>query len=132
MKTKHFFLISFLFLVSLSFGQTQAEMNESVSGKLAKADKELNATYNKILKQYKSDAAFIKNLKASQKIWIKFRDAEMKVKYPEREAGYYGSMQPLCESNYRAELTKKRTKELKAWLNGVEEGDTCGGSIKIK
>lgn len=130
MTTKHFILISFLFFSSLSFSQSQAKMNEAVSGNLVKADKELNETYNEILKQYKSDAAFIKNLKKSQNIWIKFRDAEMKVKYPKREAGFYGSMQPLCFTNYKAELTKKRTKELKDWLKGSEEGDTCAGSIK--
>lgn len=130
MKAKYFLSMLLLLCTSLSFSQTQTEMNGAVSGTLVKADKELNDTYNEILRQYKSDASFIKNLKKSQKLWIKFRDAEMKVKYPKREAGFYGSMQPLCYTNYMAELTRKRTKELKDWLKGAEEGDTCAGSIK--
>lgn len=132
MKPIHFLFILIFSLTSLSFGQTQKEMNGAVSGNLTKADKELNDVYNKILAQYKSDATFIKNLKKSQRQWIKFRDTEMKVKYPKREAGHYGSMQPLCYTNYMAELTKKRTKELRTWLDGVEEGESCAGSVKIK
>lgn len=131
MKFIRFFLIYISFTI-FSFGQSQLEMNGSVSGNLTKADQELNDIYNKVLKVYKSDAAFTKNLKKSQRFWIKFRDAEMKAKYPKREAGHYGSMQPLCYTNYMAELTKKRTKELKVWLDGVEEGDSCAGSVKIK
>ncbi|MGC4040172.1 MAG: DUF1311 domain-containing protein [Flavobacterium sp.] len=131
MRAETFFLVAFFFITSLSFGQTQAKMNEAVSGNYEKADKELNIVYNKILKMYKSDTEFIKNLKNSQKIWVKFRDAEMKVKYPERKEGYYGSIQPLCWSNYMAELTKKRTRDLRIWLNGVEEGDSCAGSVKV-
>ncbi len=130
MAAKHFSFILLLLFSTLSFCQTQPGMNNAVSGALVKADKELNDTYNKILQEYKTDAVFIKNLKKSQKMWIKFRDAEMKVKYPKREAGYYGSMQPLCFTNYKALLTNKRTQELKVWLKGAEEGDTCAGSIK--
>ncbi len=119
-------------LTNLSFSQTQLEMNTQAGANYEKADKELNSSYTKILKEYKSDTAFIKNLKASQNIWIKFRDAEMKMKYPDREPGYYGSIQPVCWYNYLEELTKKRIKELKTWLTGIEEGDSCSGSVKTK
>ena len=75
---------------------------------------------------------FIKNLKASQIIWIKFRDSEMKVKFPDREGGYYGSIQPVCRYSYLEKLTKIRTNDLKVWLTGIEEGDVCSGSVKMK
>lgn len=95
-------------LISIySFSQTQFEMNEQENNKFKLADKELNATYQKILKEYKSDVAFLKNLKFSQNIWIKFRDAEMKTRYPDREDGYYGSVQPMCWSIYLTQLTRK-------------------------
>jgi uncharacterized protein YecT (DUF1311 family) len=84
------------------------------------------------LKEYKSDTEFIKNLKASQIIWIKFRDSEMKVKFPDREVGYYGSIQPVCRYSYLEKLTKIRTNDLKVWLTGIEEGDVCSGSVKMK
>lgn len=115
-----------------TFSQTQAEMNAQEHQVYLNADKELNIVYNKILKEYKLDAAFIKNLKNAQRIWIKFRDAEMKSKYPDREKGYYGSIHPMCWSIYLTELTEERTKKLKIWLDGVQEGDSCSGSVKIK
>jgi uncharacterized protein YecT (DUF1311 family) len=130
MKTR--FIIALIVCMSVNFGvaQTQMEMNDEAAANYQKADKELNAVYNQILKEYASDPAFIKNLKVSESIWIKFRDAEMKTKYPEREDHYYGSMHPVCAYNYLESLTVKRTDDLKPWLIGVEEGDGCGGSIK--
>lgn len=89
-------------------------------------------TYQKILKEYSTDLVFIKNLKIAQNIWIKFRDAEMNTKYPQREPGYYGSIQPTCWNMYMTELTQKRTKELRTWLIGIPEGDVCSGSVKMK
>nr|WP_290834060.1 lysozyme inhibitor LprI family protein [Flavobacterium sp.] len=115
-----------------SFSQTQSEINEEAYKNYKKADKELNVVYQKILKDYKSDTAFLKNLKAAQKIWINFRDAEMLAKFPDREPGYYGSIQPTCWSNYLQELTEERTKRLKVWLTGIEEGNMCSGSVNIK
>ena len=74
---------------------------------------------------------YIKNLKVAQRIWIQFRDAEMKAKYPEREAGYYGSIHPMCWSIYLKELTEDRINKLQVWLTGTSEGDSCNGSVKI-
>ena len=122
-----------LFLVSnFSFSQTQLEMNEAEHKKTIKADQELNQVYHAVLNEYKSDTAFIKSLKASQKVWVQFRDAEMKIMYPDREPGYYGSIHPMCWSMYKTELTKERTKKLRRWLTGQEEGDSCSPSIKVK
>jgi len=126
------FLSLFFFAVIVSFGQTQLELNQTAYADFQKADKELNTAYQTILKEYKKDTAFVKNLKIVQKIWIQFRDAEMKMKYPDREKGYYGSIQPMCWSMYLKELTEERTKKLKNWLVSSDEGDVCSGSIKAK
>ena len=91
-------------------------MNEAEHKKTIKADQELNQVYHAVLNEYKSDTAFIKSLKASQKVWVQFRDAEMKIMYPDREPGYYGSIHPMCWSMYKTELTKERTKKLRRWL----------------
>lgn len=130
-------LFTLVTLLSLTFsnkivGQTQYEINQEAQIKYLKADKELNFVYNKILKEYKSDVEFIKNFKIAQRIWIQFRDAEMKSKYPDREPGYYGSIHPFCLSIYKTELTEERTKKLKIWVTGIQEGDACSGSIKLK
>lgn len=117
-------------ICSTAFCQTQSEMNNESGDSYKKADNELNEIYKKILFEYRSDTVFIRNFKSSQKIWIKFRDAELSMKYPDREPGWYGSMHPVCVSGYLEKLTRARIKTLDEWLSGVEDGEGCGGSIK--
>lgn len=107
-------------------------MNEAEHKNFLKADKELNQVYQQILNDYKSDTTFIKNLRSSQRVWVQFRDAEMKMMYPDRELYYYGSIHPMCWSIYKTELTNERIKKLRLWLAGQEEGDACSPSIKMK
>ena len=112
--------------------QTQGEMNAEKEKSYKSSDKKLNAVYQAILEEYKNDTIFIEALRLSQRNWIKFRDSELKMKYPERETeGYYGSVYPMCEAIYLNELTKSRIKTLKTWLEGIEEGDVCSGSVKM-
>jgi uncharacterized protein YecT (DUF1311 family) len=124
--------IVFLLIGKAALSQTQLEMNQQAHAAYQQADKELNTVYRKILSLYKADTVFIANLKESQRIWIKFRDAEVKMKYPDREAGFYGSVQPLCWSNYLKQLTHQRTERLREWLKGAEEGDVYAGSALMK
>ena len=128
------FILSTFFCLAgaFCFGQTQGEINDKAAKNYEMADKELNSVYQTILKQYSDDTAFIKNFKNAQRLWIQFRDAEMKAKYPEREEGYYGSVQPMCWYMYMTELTGERTRKLKIWLTGIEEGDMCAGSVKTR
>ena len=122
----------FCFSTLFCFSQTQNQMNEDAGNQYKKADKELNSTYNKILKEYSGDPIFINNFKIAQRLWIQFRDAEVNSKYPHKEQGYYGSVLPTCWALEMEELTKERTKKLKIWLTGIEEGDVCTGSVKYK
>ena len=95
-----------------------------------KADQELNKVYKQILKDYAAQPVFIKNLKVAQRLWIQLRDAELMAKFP--KSGSYGSVQPMCEEEYLAQLTRERIMFLKVWLTGIPEGDVCSGSVKIK
>jgi len=113
-----------LMICSTGFSQTQSEINENANEAYKKADKELNVVYQKILEKNKSDSVFIKNLKASQRIWITFRNAEVKVRFPEREPGYYGSMLPMCISTFLEKFTKERITALKKYLDEIQE-DGC-------
>ena len=115
-----------------SFGQTQADLNQNAHNEYKNAEKEINSVYQKILIEYSSDTGFIKNLRAAQRLWIQFRDAEVKAKYPNGTLDYYGSVYPMCVSIYKTQLTKERIKTLRLWLTGIEEGDVCSGSVKIK
>jgi uncharacterized protein YecT (DUF1311 family) len=123
----------FCFAISnLLFGQTQLEMNREEQDKDLKANEELNLVYKQILKAYKTDAVFIKNLKTAQRIWVQFRDAELMARFPDREPGYYGSIHPMCKSMYLKELTEERTAKLRTWLKGEDEGMGCTSSVQIK
>ena len=126
--TVAFAVISFSFL---SHAQTQFEANETAQHAYQKADGELNAVYQKILVEYKSDTSFVKACRAAQRAWIKFRDAQLAMKFPDEGSNYYGSMLPMCESLYLEELTRERIETLKEWLVGVLEG-SCTGSIKVR
>jgi uncharacterized protein YecT (DUF1311 family) len=129
---KIFILIVSFFSVIISFGQSQAEMNQESYKEYQKSEAEINSVYQKILLEYKADSTFTRNLKIAQRLWIKFRDAEVKVMFPDRESGYYGSIHGMCLSNYKKELTDERIRKLKIWLIGIDEGDACSGSVKIK
>ena len=130
--TKIILSIFFSLIINLSFAQTQADLNQEAQKKYKKTEAEINYVYQQILKEYSSDVVFIKNLRTAQRLWIQFRDAEMKAKFPEKSTGYYGSVQPSCWSAYLTELTEERIAKLKIWLTGIEEGDVCAGSVKTK
>ena len=129
---KNILIIIILTLSLNCYSQTQSEMNQDAYATFNIADKELNVVYNKILAAYKTDLIFIKSLKKAQRIWIKFRDAELEMKYPNYKKMHYGSSHPMCRASYLKEITEERTDKLKVWLNGIEEGDLCSGSLKIK
>ena len=128
-------LFIFLFLFIISFfanAQTQLDLNISSKQKFISAETRLDSVYNCILIEYKSNPLFISNLKASQEMWLKLRDLELKVMYPEEPEKVYGSVFPMCINLYLANLTNERINHLLIWLNGTEEGDVCAGSIKMK
>jgi len=115
------------------FSQTQAEMNKNADEEYKKSDNELNIVFQKILTEYSSDSIFIERLKKTQRIWISYRDAELEMKFPaENKQLEYGSVYPICTSQFLKELTEERTEKLKIWLNGIDEGDMCSGSVKLK
>lgn len=113
------------------FGQTQAEMNTKAKTEYEKVDKDLNKVYQELIQDYKNDTVFIKSMKEAQRQWVKFRDAQVKMKYPPYPNAN-ASVLPICRYYYLKELTSFRVNELKQWVDGVEEGDVCSGSIKIK
>ena len=123
---------NFILLATFSFCQSQSQMNENNGKNFQKADQELNTIYRKILKEYSKNTAFINNLKTAQKIWIQLREADLAAKFPDIQHIDYGSVLPMCMSQYKTELTEERIKRLKTWAEGIEEGDVCSGSVKTK
>jgi uncharacterized protein YecT (DUF1311 family) len=112
--------------------QTQLDINHCGSLDFQSADKELNAVYTAVLEQHKTNTKFLEKLKAAQRAWLKWRDAEMEAVYPEKDdPSYYGSSFPACWNTQLSNLTQERTRQLQKWLDGVEEGDVCSGSYPL-
>ena len=116
---------------------TQFDMNECAKIEFQKADKELNRVYKLIRKLYKDDTVFLDKLHSAQLAWIKSRDADFDLKYPytknhEESRTHYGSIFPMCANNYKTQLTLARVEFLKQWATGIEEGDVCGGTIRLQ
>jgi uncharacterized protein YecT (DUF1311 family) len=112
--------------------QTQLDINHCGSLDFQSADKELNTVYQAVLEQHKTNSKFLDKLKAAQRAWLKWRDAEMEAVYPEKDdPSYYGSSFPACWSTQLSSFTKERTRQLQKWLDGIEEGDVCSGSYPL-
>jgi uncharacterized protein YecT (DUF1311 family) len=114
--------------------QTQADLNSCAGEEYAAADAELNRVYKQILEKYRDEPKFIAKLRAAQRAWLTYRDAELDAKFPhaDEKSVYYGSIFPMCDSQYKAGLTRERVAKLREWLDGAEEGDVCSGSVRIK
>ena len=111
--------------------QTQLQMNEGACAEYKQADREMNRVYLKIVSDYRGRLAFIKALKKAQLAWLRYRDAHVESIFP-GDASQYGSVSTMCRCGSLAEITKERTQTLNRWLEGVEEGDVCAGSVRIK
>jgi uncharacterized protein YecT (DUF1311 family) len=101
-------------------------MNQCAQMAFETADKELNAVW----KDARSAAKNVDDLQeddlkgadealvAAQRGWIAYRDGSCKV------AGFYargGSMEPMLMWSCMADLTRKRTAELKEFIDGTAE-----------
>jgi uncharacterized protein YecT (DUF1311 family) len=118
----------------LDKAETTMEMNACAGEEYNAADAELNRVYQALLKKYKDDPKFLAKLRAAQRAWLAYRDAEREAKFPHADESsvHYGSLFTMCEALYRAELTKERTDHLREWLDGAEEADACAGSVRVK
>lgn len=94
-----------------AFAQSQNEMNAQAARDADKADKELNKAYKQLMATLDDDAA--KLLKASQRAWLAFRDAEGAFAEDEARGG---SMAPMLLYGTVARLTRERTAMLKQRL----------------
>jgi len=124
------FVVMTMLFIAPTFAQSQTAMNMKAYSDYKKADEELNGVYQKILKSYSRETTFIKKFRNAQRLWIQLRDAELAAKYP--NGGTYGSVAPMCESIYLETLTRDRIKFLSVWVTGIEEGEVCLGSVRMK
>lgn len=123
-------LVLVMFSYSSMRAQTQLDLNRNAALKYKDATDILDSIYQQIALEYADDVAFIDALQNAQEQWLLFRQAQLKMMYPDREPGWYGSIQPLCNYDYLTQLTHDRIADLRKWLTTVDEGDACLGSIR--
>jgi uncharacterized protein YecT (DUF1311 family) len=101
--------------------QNQAEMNQCAGRDAAEADEDLNLVYKQVVSHYEQmdrdseTTEGVKRLRAAQRAWVAFRDAQCSL------AGYEalgGSMETLLVAGCEAQLTKARAAELRVMLSG--------------
>ena len=101
-------------------GGTQQELEACARDDFNKADKELNKTYQALLKKEENDPLFIGKLRSAQKAWLAFIAADLDAQFacPKEESKLvcWGSMYPMSYSRRKAELTRERTKHLQRLL----------------
>ncbi len=113
---------SFFLLLALFAGASLAAPNPSACGEsFQTVDAELNKVYKQVMARFERDTARVNSLKASQRAWLKFRDAEVE-SYTKSSDG--GSVHGMCVCTALARLEADRTVQLRQYLEG-EEGDAC-------
>ena len=121
-----------LLIVVSAFAQSQLQMNQAAKAAYERADAELNTRYSEIVNRKRSDQAFIAKFRRAQRAWISFRDAHIDSIYPASNArSEYGSVYDLCRYQLLTALTAERVAQLRQWLGGVDETDTCAGSNEV-
>ena len=88
--------------------QTTPEMQECAAADLKKADDELNAVYDMLLKTLDTEGQ--RKLIEAQRAWIKFRDSDAEFR---ADLNRGGTMEHLTRTAAKNEITAQRVKDLK-------------------
>ena len=118
-------LVSLLVPIASFYAQTQAEMNATAREDFARADADLNKTYQAVLAKLR-DSESKQKLKEKQRAWIASRDAEA-ARVAKEASG--GSIAPMLRYETMTHLTRERIKELNAMLDrGTGSGPKLAAS----
>ena len=113
----------------ISEGKSYQESLADIFNELENSEKEINRLIIQISNKYVEQDEFLVALDSSQAAWIKSRDANLHLIYPDEDKVFnYGSVYRLCSAVYFLEENKKRITFLQEWLTSPVEGETCSGS----
>jgi len=87
--------------------QTQAEMNVCSAQAFLRKDTELNVVYKKVMQSI--DPSRRPKLRAAQRAWLAFRDAQCEFEGSESEGG---TMKPTLVNRCKSEVTAARIAQL--------------------
>lgn len=98
---------------------TQLDMNQCAARNFDSADAELNRVYRQVADRLASDPEGLAKLKAAERAWIAFRDAQCTFATMAVEGG---SIQPMILHECNEAETRARTRTLQGYLE-CQEGD---------
>lgn len=110
--------------------QSQRDLQVCADHQFTQGEAAMQRTYQRLLAKAKSDPVAENKIRAAQRSWLAFRDAQLEAMYPhEDKQGEYGSTYPMCALLQKTELTRQRTQMLSKMLTPVE-GDTCDSGLR--
>jgi uncharacterized protein YecT (DUF1311 family) len=117
-STRLLFVWIALILPATLYAQSGGEASAEANQIYAKADKNLNAAYEHLIKSIRSSKdkataeSLIQSLRESQRAWLKFRDAQVAFVGVHADVGS-AAARAVGLAAYSAELTEQRIKDLK-------------------
>lgn len=115
---------------------TQADINQCAADAAAAADRDLNATYQAVLKKWAAYPNVISKVRLSQRAWLTYRDADLKARFANEDAegSARGTAYPAAYAFYHASLERERTARLCEYLRGAaygaREASPCADLVK--
>jgi uncharacterized protein YecT (DUF1311 family) len=104
--------------------QTTVDMNECTGKMLEAADKDLNATYQAVLKKWADVPAVVSSVRSAQRAWITYRDADLSARFADAgDAATRGTAYPAARAMYQASLERERSARLCEYLRGASYGE---------
>lgn len=100
---------------------TQTDLNACAGQARGAADAALNAAYGDLVKE-PSMADRLDRLRAAERAWVAYRDAQCAYEGAEYQGG---SMQPMVVDGCAEALTERRTAALRKALSCAKSGGPC-------
>jgi uncharacterized protein YecT (DUF1311 family) len=104
--------------------QTTADMNDCAGGMLTAADKDLNTTYQAVLKKWANVPGVVDSVRKAQRAWINYRDADVAARFADAgDAASRGTAYASAHTIYQAGVVRERTARLCEYLRGASYGE---------
>jgi uncharacterized protein YecT (DUF1311 family) len=107
--------------------QTTAAMRQCEIARLKRADEGMNAAYKRLSARLDENAQA--KLRAAQRAWLKYRDAEAAY---QADAVRGGTLAPLIMESVQADLTEARRVELEEAISGRSRCGGAGGCSSLR
>jgi len=116
-----------VFALECDSSGNQLEINQCAHEEFEHADAQLNQIWQALMDRFKKEKTHVKQLRAAQRAWIKFRDAEVEAMFPCDDVNIrlcWGSMYPMRYSLAMKRLTEARIASLQQHIGSSEPGDS--------